>query len=95
MTSMPQIELIEASVKMPMRKLAESLGRYYNFVDVMIESGWARARKHNGNNRMVRHNNRRHSRTKLLQRKTVAIWLVHRIVLSIPLRNLFGPRIPL
>jgi hypothetical protein len=52
---MPQIKLIEASVKMPMRKLAESLGRHYNFVDVMIESGWAHTRKHNGNNHMVRH----------------------------------------
>jgi len=27
--------------------------------------------KHNGNNRMVRHNNRRNSRTKLPQRKTI------------------------
>jgi hypothetical protein len=71
MMSMPQIKLIEASVKMPMRKLAESLGRYYNFVDVMIESGWARARKHDGNNHMVCHNNRRNSTTKLLQRKKV------------------------
>ena len=31
-------------------------------------------KKHNGNNHMVRHNNRRNSRTKLLQRKR--IWLV-------------------
>jgi len=68
---MPQIKLIEASVKMPMRKLAESLGRYYNFVDVMIESGWARARKHNSNHHMVRHKNRCHSGTKLLQRTTI------------------------
>jgi hypothetical protein len=70
---MPQIKLIEASVKRSMRKLAESLGRYYNFVDVVIESGWAHARKHNGNNHMVRHNNRRNSRTKLLQRKRVKV----------------------
>jgi hypothetical protein len=63
---MPQIKLIEASVKMPMRKLAESLGRYYNFVDVMIESGWARARKHNGNHHMVRHILRSNRGVKLL-----------------------------
>ena len=69
MTSMPQIKLIEASVKMPMRKLAESLGRYYNFVDVMIESGMAHARKHNGNHHMVRHNNRRNSRLSYYKEK--------------------------
>jgi hypothetical protein len=42
---MPQIKLIEASVKMPMRKLLQNLWEGTTILSmIMIKSGWAHAR---------------------------------------------------